>query len=128
MTFLLDTQLLLWAAFKSDRLSEEARSIIADAGNRLLFSAASLWEIAIKRALERRDFTVDPGVLQHGLVDNGYTELPITGAHAIAVLGLPPLHKGPFDRLLLAQAISDGVILLTADARLAEYPGPVRRV
>lgn len=128
MTFLLDTQLLLWAAFKSDRLSAEARTIIANNSNRLLFSAASLWEIAIKRGLGRGDFTVDPRALRHGLADNGYTELPITSTHAITVLDLPPLHKDPFDRLLLAQAISDGVILLTADARLAGYPGPVRRV
>jgi PIN domain nuclease of toxin-antitoxin system len=93
-----------------------------------MFSAASLWEVAIKRGLGRSDFRVDPRLLRRGLLDNGYSELPITSEHAVAVDGLPPIHKDPFDRMLVAQAMVEGVALLTADPLVAQYPGPVRRV
>lgn len=128
MKLLLDTHLLLWVAQGSDRLSPAARHLLADAGNHLLFSVASLWEIAIKRALGRDDFEADPRLLRRGLLDNGYGELPIVGEHAIATLSLPPLHKDPFDRLLVAQAMVEGITLVTADAQVADYPGSVRRV
>jgi PIN domain nuclease of toxin-antitoxin system len=125
---LLDTQLLLWAAGQPEKLSAAARKLLNDPRNELLFSAASLWEIAIKASLGREDFRVEPRVLRRGLLDNGYTELPVTSQHAVNVDGLPPLHKDPFDRLLLAQALSEGITLLTGDAQLARYPGPVRKV
>jgi PIN domain nuclease of toxin-antitoxin system len=125
---LLDTQLLLWAAGQPERLSASARRLLNDRRNELLFSAASLWEIAIKNTLGREDFRVEPRLLRRGLLDNGYTELPITSQHAVNIDALPPLHKDPFDRLLLAQATSEGVTLLTGDAQLAKCPGPVRRV
>jgi len=125
---LLDTQILLCAAGQSARLSPAARKLLSDPGNELLFSAASLWEVAIKNTLGREDFSVDPRVLRRGLLDNGYVELPITGQHAVNIDGLPLLHKDPFDRLLLAQAISEGITLLTADKQLARYRGPVRKV
>jgi PIN domain nuclease of toxin-antitoxin system len=99
-----------------------------DAGNQLTFSAASFWEIAIKRGLGRSDFRVDPRLLRRGLLDNGYTELLIGSDHALAMDGLPPLHKDPFDRILIAQAMVEGITLLTADALIAQYPGPIRRV
>jgi PIN domain nuclease of toxin-antitoxin system len=111
-----------------ERLSEAARTLINDPSNVLIFSAASIWEIAIKSAQRRDDFRVDPRLLHRGLLDNGYGELPVTSQQAVHVADLPPLHKDPFDRLLLAQAISEGILLLTADARLARYPGPVRLV
>lgn len=128
MKLLLDTHLLLWAAGLPERLPEPARALLEDAGNELLFSAASLWEIAIKRSLGRADFQVDARLLRRGLQDNGYLELPVTGAHAVFVDSLPPLHKDPFDRLLVAQATVEGILLLTADLLVAQYPGPVRRV
>lgn len=128
MKLLLDTQLLLWAAGQPERLSARARKLLQDPRNELLFSAASLWEIAIKKTLGRDDFRVEPRLLRRGLLDNGYLELPVTGQHAVSIDGLPPLHKDPFDRLLLAQALSEGITLLTADAQLARYPGPVRKV
>lgn len=128
MKLLLDTQILLWAAGHPERLSAAARKQLNNPQNELLFSAASLWEIAIKRSLGREDFRVEPRLLRRGLLDNGYIELPITGEHAVSIDSLPDLHKDPFDRILLAQALTEGITLLTADAQLARYPGPVRKV
>ncbi len=128
MKLLLDTQILLWAAGQPERLSATARKLLNDPRNELLFSAASLWEITIKNTLGREDFRVEPRLLRRGLLDNGYAELPITSQHAVNIDSLPLLHKDPFDRLLLAQALSEGIILLTGDAQLARYHGPVRKV
>jgi PIN domain nuclease of toxin-antitoxin system len=132
MKLLLDTQLLLWAAGDEggiDRLlPNEAASLIDDLENELVFSAASLWEVAVKHALGRRDFRADPHLLRRGLLDNGYVELPITGEHALAAGELPNLHKDPFDRMLVAQSMIEGITLVTADAIVAGYPGPIRRV
>ena len=128
MRLLLDTQLLLWAAGQPERLSKAARKLLDDPRNELVFSAASLWEVAIKSSLGREDFRVEPRLLRRGLLDNGYVELPITSQHAVNIDGLPPLHKDPFDRLLLSQALSEGITLLTTDSSLAQYPGPVRKV
>ena len=128
MKYLLDTHLLLWAAGQPDRLSAEARGLLDDSDNTLLFSAASLWEIAIKQTIGREDFKVDARLLRRGLLDNGYEELPITSAHAVGLDALPPIHKDPFDRILVAQAQTEGVTLLTADEQVAKYPGAIRRV
>ena len=128
MKLLLDTQLLLWAAGEPKRLSAVARKLLNDPRNELIFSAASLWEVAIKSTLGREDFRVEPRLLRRGLLDNGYIELPVTSQHAVGIDALPPLHKDPFDRLLLAQALSEGITLVTDDAQLARYPGPVRKV
>ena len=128
MKLLLDTHLLLLAAGAPDRLPGAARRLIEDPDNTLIFSVASLWEITIKRGLGRDDFKVDPRLLRRGLIDNGYVELMITGEHAVAVESLPPLHRDPFDRLLVAQATIEGITLLTADAAVAAYPGPIQAV
>ncbi|HEY4051747.1 MAG TPA: type II toxin-antitoxin system VapC family toxin [Acidobacteriaceae bacterium] len=128
MRLLLDTHLLLWAAGEPARLSTTARRLMKHEANELMFSAANLWEIAIKRGLGRFDFQVEPRLLRRGLLDNGYSELPIGSDHALAIDGLPPLHKDPFDRILIAQAIVEGITLLTMDPLVAQYPGPVRRV
>jgi PIN domain nuclease of toxin-antitoxin system len=128
MKLLLDTHLLLWAAGQPERLSADVRALLDDPGNILLFSAASLWEIAIKRGLGREDFRADPRLLRRGLLDNGYDELPVTSDHAVAVDGLPSIHKDPFDRILVAQSLVEGVMLLTADPWIARYPAPIRRI
>lgn len=128
MKLLLDTHLLLWAAGAPERLSTEARTLIEAPDNDLLFSAASIWEIAIKRGLGREDFRVDPRALRRGLIENEYGELAVTGEHAILVGTLPALHNDPFDRMLVAQAAVEGATLLTADERVADYAGPVRKV
>lgn len=128
MKLLLDTHLLLWAAGQPDRLSKTARDLIEADGSELIFSTASLWEIVIKRGLGREDFKVDARLLRRGLLDNGYTELPIASEHVVAIDTLPPLHKDPFDRVLVAQALVEGIILLTTDEVVACYPAPVRAV
>lgn len=128
MKLLLDTHLLLRAAGEPQRLSKQTRTLIDDPGNELLFSAASLWEVAIKRGLDRKDFRVDPRLLRRGLLDNGYTELPIISDHVVATESLPPIHKDPFDRILVAQATVEGVVLLTTDLLVSQYPGPIRTV
>ncbi|MDE0371083.1 MAG: type II toxin-antitoxin system VapC family toxin, partial [Rhodospirillales bacterium] len=87
---------------------------------------ASLWEVAIKSGLGREDFRVDPRLLRRGLLENGYDELPVSGAHATAVDLLPPIHRDPFDRILVAQAQIEGITLLTTDEIVARYPGPIR--
>jgi PIN domain nuclease of toxin-antitoxin system len=125
---LLDSHVLLWAAAGADRLSADARTLIADPANQPWFSAASLWEITIKSGLGRPDFAVDAGLLRRGLLDHGWQELAISGTHALAVAGLPPLHRDPFDRLLVAQALSEGMALVTADTALPAYPGTIIRV
>ncbi|MDR2245019.1 MAG: type II toxin-antitoxin system VapC family toxin [Burkholderiales bacterium] len=128
MKLLLDTHLLLWAAGSPNRLPADARVLIEDTENELFFSAASLWEIAIKSRLGRDDFKADARLLYRGLSDNGYNELPISGKHATAIDLLPPIHKDPFDRMLVAQAAVEGFTLLTADETVARYPGSIRRV
>jgi PIN domain nuclease of toxin-antitoxin system len=127
MKFLLDTHLLLWAAGEPKRLSKAVRSLLEDADNELLFSAASLWEVAIKSALGRKDFRVEVRLLRRGLLDNGYSELPIVSDHVVAIESLP-IHKDPFDRVLVAQATVEGITLLTNDPVVAQYPGTIRRV
>lgn len=128
MKILLDTQLLLWAAGQPERLSPTARKLLEAPDNELLFSAASIWEIAIRSSLGREDFRVEPRLLRRGLLDNGYAELPITSQHAVSIDSLPALHRDPFDRLLVAQATTEGITLLTGDPLVAQYPGPVRKV
>ncbi len=128
MNLLLDTHLLLWAAGRPGRLSATARKLIDAPSNELFFSAASIWEVAIKRGLGRSDFRADPRLLRRGLLDNGYGELPILSDHVVALDTLSPIHKDPFDRLLVAQATVEGITLLTADTRVAQYPGPIREV
>lgn len=128
MNLLLDTHLLLWAASEPERLSTKARALLLDPSNQLLFSAASLWEISIKNSLERADFKVDPRRLWRMLLVNGYRELPVSSEHTIAVNELPPLHKDPFDRILVAQARVEGLLLLTVDKAVAKYGVGVRKV
>ena len=128
MKLLLDTHVLLWAAGEPDRLSHETRALLGDSGNELLFSAASMWEIAIKSRLGREDFQVNARLLRRGLLDNGYEELFIKCEHALAIDTLPPIHGDPFDRILVAQATIEGIELLTADQVIARYPGPIRMV
>ncbi len=128
MNLLLDTHILLWAASEPQRLSAKARTLLLDPSNQLVFSAASLWEISIKSSLEKTDFKVDARRLWRMLLVNGYRELPITSEHTVAVNELPALHKDPFDRILVAQARVEGLLLLTSDKIVAKYGEGVRKI
>ncbi len=128
MRLLLDTHFLLWAAARSKRLPREARLLIEDVANEAYFSAASIWELAIKLSLGRKDFRIDLGELQTALADMGLVELPVTAVHASGVIKLPLIHRDPFDRLLIAQSIAEPLTLLTNDALLARYSNRVQVV
>lgn len=128
MNLLLDTHLLLWAASEPERLSAKARALLLDPANQLMFSVASLWEVTIKNSLDRPDFKVDSRRLWRMLLVSGYRELPVTSEHTVAVNDLPQLHKDPFDRILVAQARVESLLLLTVDKAVAKYGEGVRRV
>lgn len=128
MNFLLDTHVLLWAISAPERLPESLRTDLDKRSNAVHFSAASIWEIAIKNGLGRADFQVDASAVRRGLLENGFDELAITGAHAAAVANLPDLHRDPFDRILVAQSQTEALTLLTRDATVAGYPGPIRLI
>jgi PIN domain nuclease of toxin-antitoxin system len=125
---LLDTHLALWASEGSSRLSANARKLIASPANELVFSVVTIWEIAIKHGKGLGDFSADPSLMRSSMLQNGYKELDVLGRHVIAIAGLPTIHKDPFDRLLIAQALVEGITLLTADPVIARYPGPIRKV
>jgi len=127
LKILLDTHILLWAAGQPENLTANVRGLLDDPRNELIFSSASIWEIAIKSGLGRSDFQVDARNLRRELLDNGYLELPIASEHAVAIDCLPPIHKDPFDRLLIAQSMVEGITLLTADPLVAQYPAPVKK-
>lgn len=126
MQLLVDTHLLLWSVAASKKLPPEVREMLTDPANDVFYSAASVWEIAIKSGLGRSDFRVDLPSLLQAFVTAGFVELPITSTHAARVSTLPDLHKDPFDRLLVAQALTEPAILLTNDAQLGSYGAHVR--
>ncbi len=128
MRLLLDTRVLLWTIAESRRLSAAARALIGEPDNELTFSSASLWEVAIKAGRGRDDFRIDVSSLRRSLFDNEYAELPMTGAHAVALRSLPAIYRDPFDRMLVAQAIVEGLTLVTSDPAVAKYSGPIRLV
>ena len=122
MRLLLDTHLLLWATGMSRRLPIATRQLLENPEHEIYYSAANLWEITIKSSLGRPDFQVDPERLLTVLPEMDFIELPITAGHAAAIVHLPTLHKDPFDRLLIAQAIVEDVPLLSVDSVFVQYP------
>jgi PIN domain nuclease of toxin-antitoxin system len=123
---LLDTHLLLWSAFSAARLPLDAIPLLENPENELNFSAASLWEVAIKSSLGRTDFKVDARLLRRGLLDNGYREIAISSEHAVAIAALPAIHKDPFDRILVAQSLVENVTLVTSDVMVSRYAGSIQ--
>lgn len=117
MRVLLDTHLLLWSLGSPARLPAAARTLIAEAD--VYVSAASIWEISIKSGLGK--LTADPDEVLRAMEPAGFTPLPVSGLHAAGVARLPPLHRDPFDRLLVAQALAEPMRLLTNDRALAPY-------
>ena len=128
MRLLLDTHILLWAASSPQKLTNEGRRLLADPDHELWFSVVSIWEIAVKRALGRKDFNFDPGITRRMVLEFGFRELTLTGEHALQVESLPLLHKDPFDRIMIAQALSEAMTFATSDKLLIGYPGWIRLV
>ena len=121
MRLLLDTHILLWALDTPARLDDGTRALLEDPANEVLFSAASIWEIAIKARLGRADFPVRPDQIAQAARDTGFTELPVRADAAARVADLPLHHRDPFDRLLVAQAMVEPMRLYTADPLLPPY-------
>ncbi len=128
MKLLLDTHILLWAAGEPEKLSSKAKDLIENLDNQLYFSTASLWEISIKNKLGRADFKVDLAVFRRNLLDNGFEEIAINSVHTIGVDALPNIHRDPFDRMLIAQTVVEGITLITADSAMMKYQVAVVRV
>jgi len=128
MRLLLDTHVLLWALSTPKHLSKEARSEIENPANDVMFSAASIWEIAIKWALKRSDFRVTPGEILAAAIESGLRELPVGSTAAAHVTALPAHHRDPFDRLLIAQAVTEPALLYTVDPQLEIYSELVHRI
>lgn len=128
MRYLLDTHLLIWLALDDDRLPQVVATIHENPENDLFFSVISIWETAIKQSLGRIDFQIDAGLLRASLLDEGYTEVPVESRHALDVRNLPPLHRDPFDRMLVSQSRVEGLVLLTSDDDICKYSGPIKRV
>lgn len=121
MRILLDTHIILWAVTDSPRLPKAAREMIGNERNRIYFSSASIWEVAIKHSLDPRQLPVSSRDLLKYVGQSGYVELPVSGEHAVYVETLPPVHKDPFDRILVAQAFAEPMRLLTHDRTLEQY-------
>lgn len=121
MRILLDTHILIWALIGSRRLPKTAADAVADGGNEILFSAASIWEIAIKRQTRRIEFSIEAQRIADAAIETGFVELPVTSVAAAAVTELPLHHKDPFDRLLVCQALRQPARLFTVDPQLAPY-------
>ena len=121
MRFLLDTHILLWVLLTPARLDQQTQALIKSSDNEVMFSAASIWEIAIKARLGREDFKARPEAVARNARAVGFAELPIDAISAAGVADLPLHHADPFDRLLIAQAVAAPMRLLTADAVLVQY-------
>jgi len=126
--FLVDTQLLLWNVYGSRKLPARVARLFRDGRHHFFYSAASLWEIAIKAGRGRSDFVADTAAIRDALEANGFHELPVAAQHAVALATLPAIHADPFDRMLIAQSIVEPMALITSDARLAAYPGTIEVV
>lgn len=127
MNYLLDTHILLWTLVDPDKVPRPMRRIVEDTENRVWFSAASIWEIAIKHSLAKAHFAVEPATIWKAARETGIEELAVTAEHAVGVDTLPSLHKDPFDRLLVAQARAAGMKLLSVDPQVNAYFVRVKR-
>lgn len=127
MKILPDSHILAWFAEDDAKLTDEMRDVLEDEENTLFFSSASIWELTIKRGLKRASFNIEPRMLYRALIEIGFHELPIKSGHAFLLETLPPIHKDPVDRILIAQAMAEGMLLLTSDETISRYTtAPVR--
>jgi len=123
LRYLLDTGVWLWSLFEPERLSRKARESISDVSNEIFLSAVTSWEVAIKAAAGKLTLPEPPtSYIPRRMADQKLRPLPVSHPHALAVFGLPPHHRDPFDRLLVAQAKLEELILVTADRAIEQYP------
>jgi PIN domain nuclease of toxin-antitoxin system len=125
MSFLADTHVLVWAAQSPERINAATRDLLSDPGADIRFSVVSIWEYAIKHQRRPDQFVADPATFREGLLAHGFREIDVTGSHAQAVTGLPPIHHDPFDRMLVAQAQCEQLVLLTGDENILRYSAPI---
>ncbi|OHV83761.1 type II toxin-antitoxin system VapC family toxin [Rhizobium sp. LCM 4573] len=128
MKVLLDSHLLVWLVGASYRLPLDAREIIENPDHEIFFSSASIWELSIKYSSGKIGLELPPRMLYRVLIESDFQELAVTATHALEVELLQPIHKDPFDRILVAQSMSEGMLLLTSDETIAQYNGPIRLV
>jgi len=128
MIYLVDTHVLIWLTVESPRLGDGTKRLLSDPENEIYFSAISIFEIAVKQQLAKVDFNVEASAVRRILLEKRYLELVVNGEHAAFVATMPPIHKDPFDRLLVAQANIEGITLMTADEQIARYPGPILKI
>ena len=121
MKYLVDTHLAIWSVANSGKLSPKATKLMGETSSVFFFSAASVWEIAIKRAKHPKDVPISAEEARNLFLEAGYRELPVSSSHSILVEHLPPLHADPFDRMLVAQAQTEGMKLLTHDHVIPQY-------
>jgi PIN domain nuclease of toxin-antitoxin system len=126
MRLLVDTHAFLWWIADDERLSARASAVIAEGGNEVFVSAASAWEIVVKSSLGRLELPTPIGrFVSSQLEANGFLALPISLRHALGLADLPPLHRDPFDRILVAQAVAEDLTLVSGDRALHGYPVPI---
>lgn len=128
MRVLVDTHMLVWLSAATERLPGRARAIIEDPANEIFFSAASIWELTVKHALGKAEIPIHPRILYNALAENDFPEIAMTSLHGLTAGSLPPIHKDPFDRMLIAQSMIEGCLLLTSDKMLARYDAPVQLI
>lgn len=123
MKYLLDTGVWLWSLWEPERISRQGRTVLADLRHEVFLSAVTSWEVAIKSGAGKLKLPEAPGTfVPRRMADQGLRPLPVSHQHALAVFGLPEHHRDPFDRLLIAQANLEDMILITADRMVANYP------
>ncbi|MDH9218814.1 MULTISPECIES: type II toxin-antitoxin system VapC family toxin [Moraxella] len=120
--YLLDTHIVIWLAQEPQKLDERLKALLLNKNVKVYFSTVNLWEVAIKKALGKAGFDVDVKLLYQHLIENQYLELPVLSGHCLLVQDLPLYHKDPFDRLIIAQAMSENFTLITEDTIIPQYP------
>ena len=128
MKYLLDTHIILWAATDVKRLSRKAKTILEDMANVLYFSPISFWEISVKHAKHPDQMAITSEQARELAVKMGFIELPVRSRHGVDIANLPDIHNDPFDRMLITQARSDGLKLVSHDHKVAAYGEAIVKV
>lgn len=120
--YLLDTHIVIWLAQEPQKLNERLKALLLNKSIKVCFSTVNLWEVAIKKALGKADFDIGVKLLYQHLIENWYVQLPVLSRHYLLVQNLPLYHKDPFDKLIIAQTMSENFTLITKDTIISQYP------